>query len=83
MSARGARRPAYAKALPSRMRSRLNLTASALNGVPSWNVTPWRSLSVQVFPSGDTRTSCASQGTSPFGVHRNRPSKICSPTMKL
>src|SRR5882672_1414065 len=30
----------------SAIRSNENLTAAALNGVPSWNVTPWRSLNV-------------------------------------
>jgi len=26
----------------------LNFTAAALNGVPSWKVTPWRSVSTSV-----------------------------------
>src|SRR3981081_1655686 len=34
----------------STMRSNENLTAWALNGVPSWKVTPWRSLKVNVLP---------------------------------
>ena len=35
----------------SRLRSRLNLTASASMGVPSWKVTPWRSSSSRVVSS--------------------------------
>src|SRR6516225_3842509 len=34
------------------IRSKLAFTASALNDVPSWNFTPWRSLNVTVLPSG-------------------------------
>src|SRR5207302_8674683 len=38
-------------------------TASALNGVPSWNVTPWRSLRVTVRPSALIAHDVASIGT--------------------
>jgi len=36
-----------------RNRSKLYFTTSALNGVPSWNFTPLRSVKVQVIPSLD------------------------------
>ncbi len=45
------------------MRSMLYLTASALNGVPSWNVTPWRRCSVHTRPSADTSYDSAKCGT--------------------
>src|SRR5262249_49846395 len=48
----------------STMRSKLNLTASALNGVPSWNRTSRRSLNVTLRPSPDVLQDSASQGTS-------------------
>src|SRR2546422_471263 len=47
---------------PSRIRSRVNLTAGASKGVPSWNFTPSRSLNVQVFPSGDVSQAVARSG---------------------
>ena len=37
----------------STMRSNVNFTACALNGVPSWNFTSLRSLNVYVFASGE------------------------------
>ena len=33
-------------------RSKLRTTAAALNFVPSWNVTPWRNVSVSSVRSG-------------------------------
>src|SRR6266851_9140826 len=47
----------------STTRSRVNLTASALNGVPSWNFTPCLSLNVYCFASGVTSHESASPGT--------------------
>ena len=46
----------------SRMRSNVALTAAALNGVPSWKRTPWRSLKVQVSLSSDVLHEVASAG---------------------
>ena len=40
-----------------------NFTASALNGVPSWNFTPFRSLKVYVRPSFEIVHDSASPGT--------------------
>ena len=37
----------------STMRSKVNFTACALNGVPSWNFTSLRSLKVYAFASGE------------------------------
>src|SRR6185312_10096423 len=48
--------------LPLIRRSSENATASALNGVPSWNFTPWRSLKVSVRPSLDVSQEVASSG---------------------
>jgi hypothetical protein len=48
----------------STIRSKLNFTASALNGVPSWNFTSRRSLKVTLRPSRATVQDSASQGTS-------------------
>jgi len=45
-----------------RNRSRLNLTASAVSGVPSVNFTPRRSLIVQLLPSFDCSHDSASHG---------------------
>src|SRR5690349_20959141 len=57
------------------MRSKLNFTASALNGVPSWNLTSRRSLKVTLRPSFDVVHDSASQGTSlPSGALNNRHS---------
>ena len=46
----------------STMRSKLTLTASALKSVPSWNVTPCRSLKVHIKPSRETDHSVARPG---------------------
>ena len=46
------------------MRSKLAFTASALNGVPSWNLTSFRSLNVTLRPSGEDVHDSASHGTS-------------------
>ena len=57
------------------MRSRLAFIAAALNGVPSWNCTPFLSLNVHVSPSLDTVHSLASSGTIlPSSVMETRPS---------
>src|SRR5437899_9497517 len=47
----------------STTRSSVNLTASALNGVPSWNLTPFLSLNVYCIASGVTSHESASPGT--------------------
>src|SRR5215510_2886834 len=47
----------------STMRSKLNFTASALNGVPSWNLTSLRSLNVTLRPSLPSLHDSASHGT--------------------
>jgi hypothetical protein len=58
------------------MRSRLNTTASALNGVPSWNVTSSRSARVQVTLSSATLHSVANPGKRlPSGERSMRRSK--------
>src|SRR5919199_1189807 len=41
----------------------VNLTAAALNGVPSWNLTPFLSLKVYVLASGETSHESARPGT--------------------
>ena len=46
-----------------RWRSRLYFAASALNGSPSWNFTPGRSLMVTVLPSAEVSWLSASCGT--------------------
>src|SRR6266851_1094499 len=57
----------------STMRSKLNFTASALNGVPSWNFTSRRSLNVTLRPSADGLHDSASHGTSlPSGPRNSR-----------
>ena len=54
-------------------RSRLNLAASALNGVPSWKVTSWRSFKVSDLRSSDQAQLSASQGlNSPLSSCRIR-----------
>src|SRR5690606_37630546 len=60
----------------SSMRSKLNFTASALNGVPSWKVTPSRRLNVYSNPSSEMVQSVASAGSisSVPGVLRTSPS---------
>ena len=59
-------------------RSKLKQTASALNGVPSWNVTPWRRLNVQDMPSGEASQLSASDGSTSEvpGLSRVNPSVI-------
>ena len=50
---RSGARPVFAVASASpRLTSRFSFTISALSGVPSWNVTPWRSLMVSDVYSG-------------------------------
>src|SRR3712207_2791307 len=44
-------------------RSYVNATAAALNGVPSWKVTPCFSLKVYSSPSSETSQDSASAGT--------------------
>src|SRR5260221_7432928 len=44
------------------IRSKVNLTAAALNGVPSWNLTPCRSLNVYSVAVSLTLHSVASPG---------------------
>src|SRR5712691_4940289 len=44
-------------------RSKVNLTAAASSGVPSWKRTPLRSLNVHVSPSDDVVQDSASPGT--------------------
>jgi hypothetical protein len=43
--------------------SRKKITSSAVNGEPSWNFTPWRSLNIHFVGSGFSQLS-ASAGTS-------------------
>lgn len=43
-------------------RSKVALTAAALNGVPSWNLTPRRSLKVITVPSREISQDSASAG---------------------
>ena len=57
-------RPLYSW-LGSFQRSTLNLTASALNGVPSWNVTPSRSTKFQTVASSFELHSVANPGMRP------------------
>src|SRR3990172_6416835 len=47
---------------------------SALNGVPSWNFTPARSLKVQVLPSAETLHDSASDGSTCVPSARKRTS---------
>ena len=55
------------------MRSKLNFTASALNGVPSWNLTSRRSLKVTLRPSREVVHDSASHGPSlPSGPLKSR-----------
>ena len=59
----------------SLIRSRFHLTALASNGVPSWKVTPRRSLSVYCVPSGERVQLSASIGlSSPFWSRKVRVS---------
>src|SRR3954471_19077266 len=53
----------------------LVLTACEVNGVPSWNLTPGRSLNVQVLPSGVTSQAVARAGwSSIFSFQAVKPS---------
>ncbi len=56
----------------------VNTTSLAANGEPSENVTPGRSVAVQVSPSGDTVGTCSARaGTSArFASRDTSPSKI-------
>src|ERR1044072_666402 len=64
-------------------RSSVNLTASASNGSPSWNLTPPRSLIVTVFPSSDVSCESASCGTMlSFASMSNSLSHIAASTMR-
>src|ERR671925_48590 len=45
-----------------RRRSNVAMTSSAVKGVPSWNLTPWRRWKVYVRPSGDTSHFWARSG---------------------
>src|SRR6266540_1202468 len=47
----------------SAIRSKANLTAWALNGVPSWNPTPWRSLKVNDLAPSVVSQEVASPGS--------------------
>src|SRR3990167_5444283 len=58
-----------------RKRSKLYFTASALNGVPSWNLTPFRSLKVQVSASLDWVQLVAKSGLS-LSLASNRTRKL-------
>ena len=59
-----------------RKRSRLNRSASALNGVPSVNFTPLRVCSVHVLPSLDCSHDSTSHGTTlPSVVRRTSGSE--------
>ena len=46
----------------SSSRSNVNFTSAEVNSWPSWNFTPWRSLNVQVSPSGLVCHDSASSG---------------------
>ena len=60
-------------------RSKLKQTASALKSVPSWNLTPSRSVNVNTVASSLTSHSVASEGSSSVvpGLRPIRVSKIC------
>src|SRR5215471_6982004 len=56
----------------ARSRVMFQATALALNGVPSWNWTPWRSDRVTVLPPSENWYPVASTpSTSPAAVSRN------------
>src|SRR5574337_368228 len=63
--------------LPLTRRSSENATASALNGVPSWNLTPGRRLKVSVMPSLDVFHEVASSG--PILPWVSNATSVCSP----
>src|SRR6266851_7504456 len=64
--------------LSSLQRSKLNLTASALKSVPSWNLTPFRRLNVQVRPSDEACHFSARAGSTSVvpGLKRTSPSNM-------
>ena len=65
-------------------RSRLYLAASAVNGSPSWNFTPGRSLIVTVLPSVEVSAPSASWGTMPaFSSMSNSLSHSAAKTMRV
>src|SRR5205823_14073722 len=65
--------------LDLRSRLRLNTTASALNGVPSVNFTPWRTVIVIVLPPLEYLYPVARSGMIfPFGPSSNSSPKIAS-----
>ena len=67
-----------------RCRSRLYLAASALNGSPSWNFTPGRSLMVTVLPSAEVSWLSASCGTMfDFSSMSNSLSQSAAKTMRV
>jgi hypothetical protein len=55
--------PSGTRRFGSVIRLMLNTTASASNGVPSWNVTPWRRVKSMASPSGDVSILSASSPT--------------------
>ncbi len=61
-------------------RSKLKQTASALNGSPSWNVTPSCRVNVYAWPLSETSQSVARPGTTsvPPGARVTSPSNIWS-----
>ena len=70
-----ARKPRTGDSVAASVRSMLTLTASASNGVPSWNVTSSRSFRSSPSPSGVNAHSVASIGsTSSVGDRRRSPS---------
>src|SRR5215472_1190415 len=61
--------------------STFHTTASALNGEPSWNLTPGRSLNVHLVLSASlTFHSVASPGISTLGLSADERSHIVSPS---
>src|SRR5918999_3311547 len=66
-------------------RSKLAQTASALKSVPSWNLTPSRSVKVWDLPSGADSHAVASSGSTSVvpGAAPTRPSYICRATRKV
>ena len=64
-------------------RSRLNLTDSALNSSPLWNLTPLRSLTSHTVGATSLGSSTARAGTIlRFASRSTRVSKICAPTLE-
>jgi len=56
-------------------------TSADVNGLPSCQLTPWRSLNVIVLPSGDDCHDVASTGSgSPLAFRSTRGSMILPPT---